>query len=85
MIQPLLILKEFISLILNVYENVYETARHAQKLRHHAQNHKHKGVGMFDKIKRVVNTMRLADQIKKLRIEKELTQEMLATEMHTTR
>ncbi len=52
MIQPLLILKEFISLILNVYENVYETARHAQKLRHHAQNHKHKGVGMFDKIKK---------------------------------
>ncbi len=29
--------------------------------------------------------MRLADQIKKLRIEKELTQEMLTTEMHTTR
>ena len=32
-----------------------------------------------------VNTMRFADQIKKLRIEHELTQEMLATEMHTTR
>lgn len=29
--------------------------------------------------------MRLADQIKKLRIENELTQEMLATKMHTTR
>ncbi|WP_245393560.1 helix-turn-helix domain-containing protein [Staphylococcus coagulans] len=29
--------------------------------------------------------MRLAEQIKKLRIEKELTQEMLAIEMHTTR
>ncbi len=29
--------------------------------------------------------MRLAEQIKKLRIENELTQEMLAIEMHTTR
>ncbi len=33
----------------------------------------------------MVNTKRLAEQIKKLRIENELTQEMLAIEMHTTR
>ena len=38
--------------MMNVYENVCETVRYAQNLRHHAQNNKHKEIGMFDKIEK---------------------------------